>query len=191
MEEGFLESCAYVATFLGTLLEGELSLITSVVTAKAGFFNFYISMITAFFGAWIADWFKFIVGKKKGRQLLHKKPKLEKRVSKYTEWFEKHPYLILSFYKFFLGFTTVFLIISRIKNISYTRFAIHSGISVALWLLVLGGLSYHCADLVLSNLEWVSANITKIILILAGIAFISRLFIKRPYRKYCLTYKPI
>lgn len=190
MEESFLESCGYLATFLGTLLEGELSLITSVVSAKAGFFNFYVAMIAAFFGAWIADWFKFIVGKKKGRELLHKKPKLEKRVNTYTEWFEKHPYLIISFYKFFLGFTTVFLIISGIKNISYTRFAIHSGISVALWVLVLGGLSYHCADLVISNLEWVSANLTTIILVLAGIAFASWLFIKRPYRKYCLTCEP-
>lgn len=187
MEETFLESCGYLATFLGTLLEGELSLITSVISAKAGFFNFYIAMIFAFFGAWIADWFKFIVGKKKGRQLLLKKPKLEQRVNKYTQWFEKHPYLILSFYKFFLGFTTVFLIISGIKDISYTRFAIHSGISVALWVLVLGGFGYHCAELVISNLEWVSSNISTVIIVLAAISFLSWFFIKRPYKKYCFT----
>lgn len=190
MEENFLESCGYVATFLGTLLEGELSLLTSVISAKAGYFNFYVAMLAAFSGAWIADWFKFIVGKKKGRQLLLKKPKLEQKINRYTEWFEKHPYLILSFYKFFLGFTTVFLILSGIKNISYTRFAIHSGISVALWVLLIGGLGYHCAEFMIQNIEWIGDNIFSFIIALSVVAFLIWFIIKRPYLKYCLTCLP-
>lgn len=187
MEETFLESCGYVATFLGTLLEGEISLVTSVVAAKAGHFNFNIALFAAFWGAWIADWFKFLIGKKKGIELLHRKPKLEQKVAKHTEWFEKHPYLILSFYKFFIGFTTVFLILSGIKNISYARFALHSGISVALWVLVIGGLSFHCTEALLLNLEWIGQNTTTILIGLGILAFIVWFFIKRPYLKYCLT----
>ena len=71
--ESFFESCGYIASFLGTLLEGEIMLLTAVISSKMGYFGYFGAMIAAFFGAYIKDWIKFLIAKKKGRQLLEKK----------------------------------------------------------------------------------------------------------------------
>tara|TARA_Y100000385_G_scaffold291692_1_gene371424 strand:- start:2765 stop:3346 length:582 start_codon:yes stop_codon:yes gene_type:complete len=185
--ESFYEGCGYIATFLGTLLEGELSLITSMLGAKMGYYNVGIAMGFAFAGAWVADWFKFLIGKTKGKALLEKKPKILLKVDKATTWFESHPYLILTFYKFFLGTTTVILLLAGLKNVSYLRFAIHSGISVLLWVLVIGGLGYHCADLLIKNIELFSMHKLKVLSALALLIFIYWFFVKRSFRSYSMN----
>ena len=116
--ESLYESCGYIATFLGTLLEGELSLITSMVGAKMGYYNLTLAMIFAFAGAWVADWFKYLVGKTKGKAILEKKPKIQAKIDRATVWFERNPYLVLTFYKFLFGTTTVILLLAGLKNVS-------------------------------------------------------------------------
>lgn len=189
MFENFLDQCVYVAIFLGTLLEGELSLISSSLGAKLGYYNFYVAMFLAFAGAWVADWFKYLVAKTKGQMLLNKKPKLKAKVEKYTKLFESHPFLALTVYKFFFGFTTVILIIAGLRDVSYFRFALHSGISVAMWTALLGGTGYFCAEVMLENIKMMSVYKKEILIGLAVLVFLIWFFVKRPYRKYCLTCK--
>ncbi len=184
MEELY-ETCGYVATFLGTLLEGEISLTTSMLGAKMGHYNVWVAMIVAFAGAWIADWFKYLIGKTQGATLLERKPKIKDKVDRATVWFEKHPYLILTFYKFLFGTTTVILVLAGIKKISYARFALHTGISVALWVGVLGGAAYHCSELLLRNFEFLSDHKLVIIGALSLLAASYWYFVKRPRVKYC------
>jgi len=185
MEE-FYQSCGYIATFMGTLLEGEFSLITSMIGAKVGYYNTWIAMMAAFLGAWVADWFKYLVGKTKGKDILTKKPKIKSKIDKATVWFEKYPYLILTFYKFMLGTTTVILLLSGIKNVSYWRFALHSAISVLLWVAVIGGLALHCSEVILDQFD----TIKDYGLIIVGSGIVLALgywyFIKRPRDQYCM-----
>ncbi len=185
--EGLFETCGYLATFIGTLLEGEISLLTSVIGARLGYFNIYPAMVLAFLGAWTADWFKFIVGKTKGQVLLQKKPSLQAKIDKATIWFEKAPYLVLSFYKLFFGLTTIILLVSGIKDISYIRFAIHSAIGVALWIALLGGLGYFFGEIMITNIKLISEYKLQIVGGLFGIAFLYWILIKRPYEKKCLV----
>ena len=179
------ETCGYVATFLGTLLEGEISLTTSMLGAKMGHYNVWGAMIAAFAGAWVADWFKYLIGKTKGATLLDRKPKIKSKVDRATIWFERHPYLILTFYKFLFETTTVILLLAGIKKVSYLRFAIHTGLSVALWVAALGGLAYHCSELLLQNFEFISKHKYEIIALLSLLAAGYWFFIKRPKEKYC------
>jgi len=180
------ETCGYLATFIGTLLEGEVSLLTSVIGAKLGYFNLYGAMIAAFGGAWVADWFKFIVSKTKGKTLLEKKPKLKAKFDKHSKLFDKYPYTILTVYKFFFGFTNIILIMSGLKNISYFRFALHTGIAICLWILVVGGFGFFCAKEMIANLKFLSTHKLKIMALLSTIALLVWFFKKRPFQKACL-----
>ena len=189
LSEALFQKCGYLAAFLGTLLEGEVSLITTVIAAKMGYFNYYIAMLFAFAGAWIADFFKYFIGKTKGRELLVKKPKLQKRFDKYTKKFEKHPLLLLSFYKFFFGATTIILIMAGIKNIPIWKFILHSIIAVLLWVVTLGSLGYFCADILLSHINWAAENKLTIIGTLVSFILLYWIIVKRPYLKYCLSCK--
>ena len=184
--EMWYESCGYLATFIGVMMEGELSLITSVVGAKSGYYNLWVALFLAWLGAWVADWFKFLMAKKKGTQLLKNKPKLQARLDKVSGWYDRHPELVLIFYKLFFGFTTLLLILSGLRDISYAKFALYSGISIALWTSILTGLAYYCAETLISNISWVSDNMVTSLIILFSLSFLIWLVIKRPYRKACL-----
>ena len=183
------EICGYIATFFGTLLEGEISLLTSVLGAKMGYYNFFIAMMMAFLGAWIADWFKYYIGKTRGAKLLENKPKLQSRINKATQLFDKNPYLVLSFYKFFFGLTTVILITAGIKKVPAWRFIIHSGIAVILWVLVFGGLGFFCAESMISNIKMFSNYKLEILGLLIATIILYWLLVKRPYRRYCMEEK--
>ena len=125
MIESLYQGCGLLATYLGTLLEGEIMLLTSILSAKMGLFNFYWGLVAAFLGANTKEWIKFLIVKKQGVKLLENKPKLQEKLDKASVWFDKYPYVILSFYKFFYGMTTVVIMMAGLRNISYLRFGIH------------------------------------------------------------------
>ncbi|MDA8692429.1 VTT domain-containing protein [Saprospiraceae bacterium] len=189
MEESLLTSCGLVATFLGTLLEGEISMITSVVGAMMGYYNIWLALLFGFAGAWVADWFKFIVGRTQGQKLLKKKPKLEAKFNKASGWFDKHPYLILLFYKLMFGMTTVILVMAGVKGISYVRFAILSGISIIIWVGILSLVGTYCAEPVIHRIKMLSDHKLEVLGVLSVVAFLYWFFVKRPHRKECLVVK--
>ena len=187
--ENFFETCGYLATFMGTLLEGEISLLTAALSAKLGLFNYPGAMAAGFLGAYVADWFKFFVSKKQGNKLLNKKTKLKERINRSTKWFDKNPLLILIFYKFLFGFTTIILLMSGLKDISYIRFSLLSAISIGLWVLVLGGFGYYCAEAMITKINYIGMHKFKFIGALVLIALAYWFFVKRPKNKYCFECK--
>lgn len=183
--EQLFETCGYLATFIGTFIEGEILLLTSVISAKLGYFNYFGGLIAAFWGAFIKDSLKFLIVKKQGTKLLAKKPDLQSKIDNASSWFDKRPFFYLSFYRLMYGFSTVILMMSGLKNISYTRFAIHSAISIALWVTILGGLGFFCADVMLDNLNFISDHKLEVIGVLAVIGLAYWFFVKRPHDNYC------
>ena len=109
MIEGLYETCGYLASFLGTFIEGEILLLTSVLSAQMGHFNFYGGLVAAFFGAFFRDSIQFLIIKKQGKKLLEKKEKLQKKINKASGWFDKNPFLYLTLYRLMYGFSTCLL----------------------------------------------------------------------------------
>lgn len=185
----FLETCGYLATFIGVMMEGELSFATSVIAAKSGYYNFWPAMFFGWLGAVVADWFKFLVAKKKGLQLLNKKPKLQAKIDKISVWYDKYPEVILLVYKLFFGVTTVLLILAGLRDVGYVKFAIYSSISITIWSAIIGGSAYFFADSFIANIQWLSGNIFYVLVGLGVIAAGLWFFVKRPYQKECLECK--
>lgn len=183
------ETCGYIASFLGTFIEGEILLLTSVMSAKLGYFNYFGGLVAAFFGAFLKDSLKFLMVKKYGSQLLNKKPKLKSKLGKASGWYEKRPFFYMTFYKILYGFGTPILMLSGLKDISYLRFAMHSAIGVALWVMIIGGIGYFCAEIMIKNISFLSSHSLEIIggLILIGLLY--WFFVKRPRDKYCFRLK--
>lgn len=189
MLEGLYESCGLLATYLGTLLEGEILLLTSVLSAKLGLFNYYWGLVAAFFGAYTQAWLKFLLAKKQGTKLLEKKPKLKEKLDKASVWFDKRPFVILSFYKFLYGMATVIILMAGVRNISNLRFGIHVGIAIMIWVAVIGGLGYFCAEAMMANIDSLSENKWYVIGPLAVVGLAVWFFKHRPHNNLCL--KPI
>jgi len=189
MIESLYESCGLLATYLGTLIEGEIMLLTSVLSAKLGLFNYYWALVAAFAGAYTQAWVKFVIIKKQGAKLLNKKPKLKEKLDKASVWFDKRPYAILSIYKFLYGMSTIIILMSGLRNISYARFGIHVAIAIGLWVAVVGGIGYFCAEIMMENINSLA---DKKWYILGGLVVIASLvwyFKHRPHNQLCLRPK--
>lgn len=184
--ESLFESCGILATYLGTLLEGEIMLLTSVLSAKMGLFSYSWAMIAAFLGAYTQAWFKFLIAKKQGAKLLEKKPSLEAKLTKASSWFDKRPYVFLSVYRFMYGVGTIIILMSGLKNMSYLRFGIHAGVAILLWLALFGGFGYFCAEVMMNNIAFVSEYKWYIILTMIALGLALWFFKKRRDHNYCL-----
>jgi len=190
MIEGLYETCGYLASFVGTFIEGEILLLTSVISSKLGYFNFFGGLVAAFFGAFLRDTIQFLVVKKQGKKLLAKKPKLQSKLDNASGWFNKNPYVYLTVYRFMYGFSTVVIMLSGLKDdINYPRFALHSAIGIGLWISIVGGLGYFCADAMIEKLNFISEHSLQVIGVLSTAGLAYWFFITRPKDKFCFTQK--
>lgn len=186
MLDSLLERCGIIATYIGVLLEGEISLLTSVIASKMGLFNYSWALVAAFLGATTQGWFKYLVAKKHGLKLLNKKPKLKARVDKASIWFDKRPFLILVIHRFLFGMTTIILVLAGLKNMSYLKFAAASAIATLLWLSIFGGLGYFCAEAMIDTLHNISDYKWYLISSLAVLVIVVWFFKYRPFNRHCL-----
>lgn len=188
MIETLYESCGYLASFLGTFIEGEILLLTSVISAKLGYFNFFGGMVAAFFGAFLRDTILFLIAKKRGKKLLAKNEKLQAKLEKASGWFNKKPSFYLTIYRLMYGFSTAIIILSGLKeDISYSKFAFHSAIGTGLWVVIFGGLGYFFAEIMIKQLNFMSDHSLEVMgaLSLLGLAY--WYFFKYPQDKHCVT----
>ncbi len=186
MIEVLFLKCGYLASFLGTLIEGEILLLTSVISAKMGYFNFFGGLLAAFFGAFVRDTIQFLIVKKQGKKLLKKKPKLQAKLDSASEWFNKNPFFYLTIYRLMYGFGSVIIMLAGLKDdISYSKFALYSTISISIWITIFGGLGYFFADAMIAQLNFMSSYSLEVIGILSLIGLMYWFFVKRPKEKYC------
>jgi len=185
MQELF-EGCGLLATFIATLLEGEVFFITAIISSKLGAFSTTGAIIAGFLGSYVQGWFKYYVAKIHGNKLLLKSPKLNSKISKNAEWFDKNPVLYLTIYKFMFGLTTVVLVLSGLRNMSYYKFAIYSAISSLIWVIVFGFAGYFCADLVLNAFETIGDYRLHFIGALIIIGLIVFYVKHRKHLKHCI-----
>jgi len=190
MLQGLYETCGYLASFLGTFIEGEILLLTSVISAKLGYFNFFGGLVAAFFGAFLRDTIQFLLVKKQGKKLLAKKPDFQSKLDNASGWFNKKPLLYLTIYRLMYGFSTVIIMLSGLKeNINYSKFAMHSAIGIGLWVTIVGGLGYFCANLMIEQLNFLSDHSLEVVGVLAIVGLAYWFFVKRPRDKHCFTPK--
>ena len=171
MEELF-ESCGLLATFIATLLEGEVFFVTAIISSKLGLFSTKGAIIVGFLGSYVQGWFKYYIAKKHGRKLLQKSKKLEKKLAKNTAMFNKNPILFLVGYKFMFGLSTVILVLSGLGNINYFKFGLYSAISSILWVIFFGLSAYFCSEILLQSFEAIKDYKYYIIGTLIAIGFI-------------------
>ena len=174
-----LEACGYLAAYLGTLIEGEILLLTTVISAKVGYMNFYGAMGFAFLGAYTRDWLTFLIGRKSGQAIIDKKPALKKKLAKVSGIMKRNPTLILGAYRLMYGFVTIIVLMAGISGVSMKKFGVLSAISNLIWVTVIGGLGYFCAEVMIEQIDVLSQNKGYVIGALAILGLGYWFFIKR------------
>jgi membrane protein DedA with SNARE-associated domain len=82
--------------------------------------------------------------------------------------------------------TTIIILMAGLKDMSYVRFGFHLAIAIGIWVAILGGFGYYCAEALIENIKVLSDYKWHIIGLLVIIGLIVWYFKHRPQNKICL-----
>ena len=182
-----MDHIGYLAIFLGSLLEGETSLITSAFLVHRGYFVMTKVVIITFIAAQGIDWVYFYIGRRHGKKFLHKRPKLEGKLNRLTGWIEKHPILLMLFYRFMYGVRIPLVIAFGLSSYNAIRFGILSSIGTAMWVTCYAALGYYLGAFLEANFDKIKHYEFPIIIGLVLLSLIIFYIIKKRNNKTLQT----
>jgi membrane protein DedA with SNARE-associated domain len=167
MLEYLITTYGYPALLVGAIVEGEVALVIAGFAAYLGYMNLPVVIALGFIGSLIGDQTYFYIGRKKGRELLQKWPKLKKRAKWAHKILDRHSNWMLLLFRFAYGFRAIVPITIGTSQISAKRFTLFNTIGAAIWsaLFSVGGyifgttLSTYLADIKHYEMEIVGAII--------------------------------
>lgn len=133
MLQDLITTYGYPALFLGAVVEGEAALIIAGFAAYLGYMNLPLVILIGFIGSLLGDQTYFYLGRKKGRELLQKWPKLKKRVVWAHKVLDRHSNWMLLLFRFAYGFRAIIPITIGTSKVSAKRFVIFNTIGAAIW----------------------------------------------------------
>lgn len=133
--ERLIAKYGYLAIFINTFIEGETIQIFAGWAAHEGLLNFWLVAVSGFAGTVCGDQTYYWIGRRWGRPIMHRFPRLEARcqpafdlIRKYDNWF------ILGF-RFVYGVRNVAPFACGAAGISVLRFTSLNILAAAVWAL--------------------------------------------------------
>jgi membrane protein DedA with SNARE-associated domain len=132
----------YFTVFTGCFFEGETSITTSAFAAHRGYLEIIIVMLIALLATQSWDWIWFMIGRKKGQEIISKRPALRDKAHKIERLLLKYPTPVLFGYRFFYGFRTAVPLAIGMSSISKKKFLIFSLLNTILWDIIFSSFGY-------------------------------------------------
>ena len=143
MLQAFLQDYGYLALFIGTFFEGETILVLAGFLAARGYLDINLVMMTAAAGGYCGDQLWYFLGRRKGRQILARKPNWEAMGEKALNHLRRHPDIWVLSFRFVYGLRTVMPVAIGISGYPPLRFLLLNAISAVIWAVVLGYAAFH------------------------------------------------
>ena len=141
--EQLIISHGYWAVLIGTLFEGETILIISGFCAKLGLLKLSTVMIIAFIGSLLGDQACFFIGYFKGREIICRHPKWQRRIEKVHNAMTRYNTLIMLGFRFIYGMRMMTpFVIGLDREVKVTNFFILNTIGAAVWSIVIAAGGY-------------------------------------------------
>lgn len=133
MFEYLITTYGYPALFIGAMVEGEVALVIAGFTAYLGYMSLPMVIAVGFIGSLLGDQMYFYIGRKKGRELLIRWPKLRKRAAWAHKILDKHSNWLLLLSRFAYGFRAILPITIGTSHVSAKRFMVYNAIGAIIW----------------------------------------------------------
>jgi membrane protein DedA with SNARE-associated domain len=143
MLQAFLQDYGYLALFIGTFFEGETILVLAGFLASRGYLDINLVMLTAASGGYCGDQLWYFLGRRKGRQLLARKPHWQALGDKALSHLRRYPDIWVLGFRFVYGLRTVMPVAIGISGYPPLRFLLLNALSAAIWAIVLGSAAFH------------------------------------------------
>jgi membrane protein DedA with SNARE-associated domain len=170
-----LRSYGYLAVFLGTALEGETILILAGFAAHRGYLQLPWVILFAFLGSFAGDQTFFVIGRRKGRPLVERRPLWNARIQRAEELLQRYQ---LGF-RFLYGLRNVIPFSIGLSQISFRKFFLLNAADALLWATVVGSAGYlfgSALEIFLGDLERHELKIALSICVMGIIIWLIRYF---------------
>lgn len=170
----------YIATLVGTLLEGETFLILSGLAASRGYLDISLLYAVGASGAILTDNFFFALGRVFGPAVLNRFPRLAPSVARAHEFVERLPNTAVIGIRFIYGMRTVGPAVIGAGRIALLRFVVLDAIAALLWSVCWISAGYLLGEAVTQLLEEF-AQIGRWLLFgaMGGIAIVALILLRR------------
>lgn len=171
-----IEKFGYLATFAGSLIEGETLLILSGLCAHRGYLSLPVVIVVGAVGGALGDLGFFLLGRHYGRQLLARFPRFAGAVERVRGMIERHPSATILGVRFMYGLRTAGPAIIGTTRVSLVRFALLNALGALLWGACWAGAGYllgRAAEHLLGDLAHIERELLGGALVLALVAAIA------------------
>jgi len=129
----FIEHYGYVATFVGTLFEGESLLILSGLAAHRGYLAFPVVVLVGALGGALGDLAFFFLGRHYGARLVERFPRFAPAASRVRGMVERFPVITILAVRFMYGVRTGGPAIIGTTRVPWVVFCLINAIGALLW----------------------------------------------------------
>jgi membrane protein DedA with SNARE-associated domain len=151
-----IEKYGYLATFVGSLIEGETLLILSGLAAHRGYLDFLVVVLVGAAGGALGDIGFFLVGRHYREHFVQRFPKLQPGFERVRRMIERYPTATIFGVRFLYGLRLVGPVAIGSTRISVLRFVAVNAAGAVLWSACWAGAGYmlgHAATRVLGELS--------------------------------------
>ncbi len=138
----FVQSWGYPAVFVGTLLEGETTLLLGGFAAHGGYLRLPWVIAVAAAAAFLGDLFYFWLGRRYGGRILARFPRQAPRAARIRALLERHPLPVILALRFLYGLRVVGPIAIGTSSVHWARFIALDLVAALVWAVLGTGLGY-------------------------------------------------
>ena len=128
-----LQHYGYYAVFVAGLFEGETILMLGAYAVHQGYLSMWPLIACGAAAAFATDQFYFHLARRKGAELLAKRPKLAAHIDRVTGFVEKHPVATIFGMRFAWGFRIVLPATLGMGRMSAGLYAALDAVAAAVW----------------------------------------------------------
>ena len=137
-----IERYGYLATFAGTLIEGESLLILSGLAAHRGYLSFPFVVLAGAVGGALGDMAFFLLGRHYGGDLLARFPRFAPAADRVHGMIERYPTATILAVRFMYGLRTAGPAVIGTTKIPFAKFVFVNAIGALLWSVCWAGAGY-------------------------------------------------
>ncbi len=147
--EQYIAQYGYIGIFVGTMLEGETTVLLGGIFSKLGYMQLWTVMLYAFMGTIAGDWTFFAIGRFFGKKIIERFEFIRNKVPLANKVIKRYGNFIIFIIRFLVGIRAVVLILLGCTNIRKTRFFIFSILNSIVWSILISILGYVFGEVVL------------------------------------------
>jgi membrane protein DedA with SNARE-associated domain len=132
----------YLAVLLGTFFEGETILVLGGLAAHQGYLTLSGVIVCAFVGSLAGDQLAFLIGRRKGRAFIDKRPAWRARVQRVTALLERYQTIVTLGFRFVYGFRILVPLVAGASRMKAARFVALNAVGALVWAVAVGSSGY-------------------------------------------------